>query len=64
MYAENIAKAAQALLDKEAPAQKVKQWKRDGRKTPCATPAKLRQLRRLFKYQLAAASGKMWGWFL
>ena len=63
MYAKNIAKAAQAFLDKEAPVQKVKQWKRDGRKTPCATPAKLRQLRRLFTYQLAATSGKMRGWF-
>ena len=63
MYAKNIAKAAQAFLDKEASAQKVQQWKRDRRKTPCATPAKIRQLRRLFKYQLAAASGKMGGWF-
>ena len=61
MYAENITQAAQALLDKEAPAQKVKQWKQDGRKTPCATPAKIRQLRRLFQYQLAATSGKMRG---
>ena len=64
MYAKNIAKAAMALLDKEAPAQKVTQLKRDGRKTPCATPAKIRQLRRLFRYQLAASSGKMGGWFL
>ena len=63
MYAENIAIAAQALLDKEAPAQKVIQWKRDGRPTPCATPAKIRQLYRLFRYQLAATSGKMRGWF-
>ena len=63
MYAKNIAKAAMALLDKEAPVQKVQQWKRDGRKTPCATNAKIRQLRRLFVYQLAATSGKMRGWF-
>lgn len=63
MYEKNIAKAAQAFLDKEAPAQKVMQWKRDGRKTPCVTPAKIRQLRRLFKYQLASTSGKMGRWF-
>ena len=63
MYAKNIATAAQALADKGAPEQKVMQWKRDGRKTPCATPAKIRQLRRLFTYQLAATSGKMRGWF-
>ena len=63
MYEKNIAKAAQAFLDKEAPAQKMKQWKRDGRKTLHITPAKTRQLHRLFKYQLAAGSGKMRGWF-
>lgn len=63
MYEKNIAQAAQAFLDKEASPQKVKQWKRDGQIRPCATPAKLRQLRRLFKYQLAASSGKMGGWF-
>ena len=64
MYEKNIATAAQAFLDKEAPAQKVKQWKLSGRKAFCATPAKIRQLRRLFGYQLAATSGKMRGWFL
>lgn len=47
MYAKNIATAAQALLNKEAPAQKMEQWKRDWRKTPRVTPAKIRQLRRL-----------------
>ena len=61
MYAKNIAAAAQAFLKKEASDQKVKQWERDGKK--CAAPAKVRQLRRLFKYQLASTSGKMKGWF-
>lgn len=60
MYAQNIATAANAFLVKTAPDQKVKQWERDGRKTR-ATTAKIRQLRRLFTYQLAASSGKMGG---
>ena len=63
MYAKNIATAAKAFLDKAAPVQKMKQWKRDGRKKLCATPAKTRQLRRLFKYRLAATSGKIRGRF-
>ena len=63
MYAKNIATAAQALVDKGAPEQKVMQWKRDGRKAFCVTPAKIRQLRRLCKYQIAATSGKIGRWF-
>ena len=63
MYEKNIATAAQSFLAKETPAQKLKQWKRDGRKTLHITPAKIRQLHRLFKYQLAAGSGKMGRWF-
>ena len=61
MYAKNIATAAQAFLDKEASPQKAKQLK--GCTRPCITPAKIRQLRRLFRYQLAAIDGKMRGKF-
>lgn len=60
MYARHIATATQAFLDKEASPQKVKQWKQDGQIRPCATQAKIRQLRRLFRYQLAAIDGKLW----
>ena len=63
MYAKNITAAMLALLDKEAPPQKVEQWKKDGRVRPCITQAKIRQLRRLFRYQLAAIDGKMRGGF-
>ena len=63
MYARHIATAVQAFLDKEANPQKVKQWKRDGQIRPCATQAKIRQLRRLLRYQLAAIDGKMRGEF-
>ena len=63
MYAKNITAAMLALLDKEAPPQKVEQWKKDGRVRPCITQAKIRQLRRLFRYQLAAIDGKMRGNF-
>ena len=63
MYEKNIATAAQAFLDKIAPPQKVAQWKKDKRIRPCVTPANVRHLRRLFKYQLAVSSGKMKNWF-
>ena len=59
MYEKNITAAMLALLDKEAPPQKVEQWKKDGRVRPCITPAKVRQLRRIFRYQLAARDGKL-----
>ena len=62
MYAKNIAMAAQSFLDKEAPTQKVDQWKRDRRGRKCATHAKIRQLKRLFRYQLAATNGQLKGW--
>ena len=61
MYAKNITVAMLALLNKEASPQKAKQLK--GRTRPCITPAKIRQLRRLFRYQLAAIDGKMRGDF-
>ena len=54
MYEKNIATAAQSFLNR---------WTFKQGKKPCATPAKIRQLHRLFKYQLAAGSGKMGGWF-
>lgn len=59
MYQKNITTAALALLDKEAPPQKVGQWKKDGRVRPCITRARVRQLHRLFRYQLAAMNGKL-----
>ena len=62
MYAKNITAAMLALLNKEASPQKAKQLKK-GRTRPCITPAKIRQLRRLFRYQLAAIDGKMRGDF-
>ena len=62
MYAKNIATAAQSFLAKEAPTQKVDQWKRDRRGRKCATSAKVRQLKRLFRYQLAATNGQLKGW--
>ena len=61
MYAKNITTAMLALLNKEASPQKAKQLK--GCTRPCITPAKIRQLRRLFRYQLAAIDGKMRGNF-
>ena len=63
MYAKNITTAMIALLNKEAPPQKVKQSKLDKIFRPCITQAKIRQLRRLFRYQLAAIDGKMRGDF-
>ena len=63
MYQKNITTAMLALLDKEAPPQKVAQWKREKHQRPCITPAKFRQLRRLFRYQLAAKDGRMRGTF-
>ena len=63
MYAQNITAATLAFLDKEAPPQKVAQWKREKRQRPCITPAKFRQLSRLYRYQLAAIDGKMRGKF-
>ena len=64
MYAKNIAIAVDALIDKESPRQKVDQWRRDGRRRFRITAAKINQLRRHARYQLAASSGKMGGWFL
>ena len=61
MYAQNITHAMLAFLNKEASPQKAKQLQ--GRTRPCITQAKIRQLRRLFRYQLAAIDGKMRGGF-
>ena len=61
MYSKNITTAMLALLNKEASPQKAKQLK--GQTRPCITKAKIRQLRRLFRYQLAALDGKMRGKF-
>lgn len=63
MYAQNITAAMLALLNKEASPQKAKQLQGRTRNRPCITPAKIRQLRRLFRYQLAAIDGKMRGTF-
>ena len=63
MYQKNIATATQALLDKVASPQKVSQWKRDRKIRPYITPAKINQLRRLFRYQLIATTGKRGAWF-
>lgn len=63
MYRKNITVAMLALLNKEASPQKVEQSKQDKIFRPCITQAKIRQLRRLFRYQLAAIDGKMGGKF-
>ena len=63
MYRKNITAAMLALLDKVASPQKVEQSKLDTRIKPSITQAKIRQLRRLFRYQLAALDGKMRGDF-
>ena len=59
MYRKNITAAMLALLNKEASPQKVKQSKRDKLFRPSITKAKIHQLRRLFRYQLAAIDGKI-----
>lgn len=63
MYDKNITSALLAFLDKEAPSQKVAQWRLDRRSRPCITKVKFRQLRRLYRYQIAAINGKMGGSF-
>lgn len=59
MYRKNITAATLALLDKVVSPQKIEQSKQDKIFRSCITQANIRQLRRLFRYQLAAIDGKM-----